>query len=70
MIGYPHNLAEVSARYACAVERMELAWAKYCADRHEGKDADRRSLMRYVRHLRICDRLRQQLADHVKGGTL
>ncbi len=70
MTAYPHNLCEITARYTAAVERMELAWAKYCAARHEGKDADRRSLYRYVRRLRICDRLRAALEAHMKGGTL
>lgn len=70
MIPYPHNLCEISVRYAAAVESLELEWARYCAVRHEGKDSDRRSLYRYVRRLRICDRLRTTLESHMKGGTL
>lgn len=65
----PINLSEIAARYAAAVERMELAWARYRQARHD-KQHESRFLMRYVRRLRIADRIRQKLAQHVKEGTL
>lgn len=66
---HPINLSEIAASYAAATERMELAWARYRQARHD-KWHERRFLMRYVRRLRIADRIRQKLAQHVKEGTL
>lgn len=69
MSPHPINLSEIAARYAAATERMELAWALYRQSRHDNQH-ESRYLMRYVRRLRIADRIRKKLAQHVKEGTL
>jgi hypothetical protein len=59
------NLQIVTEQFAAAVATMELAWTNLKADRE-----NRRLLVRYIRALRRCERLRQTLDHLLKTGNL
>jgi len=59
------NLERVSADFSAAVEAAELALAKLNANRNS-----ERLILRAVRSVRRCDRLREELAHLMKTGNL
>ena len=67
-IGSPTNLQALTAEYTVAVERMERTWASLRASHAPHRHA--RLIARYVRSLRRCDRLRQELATLTAKGAL
>lgn len=61
----PLNLQLVTEEFAEAVAAMEITWATFKTDRD-----NRTNLARYLRSLRRCNRIRQQLDHLLKTGNL
>jgi len=61
----PINLEILTADYSVAVESMELAWAMFKIEKENP-----RLLIRYVRSLRRCDRIRNRLKKLTETGKL
>jgi hypothetical protein len=59
------NLQSISDRFAAAVEVAERRWVMLRNDKFQP-----RQLMRYVRSLRRCDRIRAELKAAVEEGAL
>lgn len=67
--GSPSNLQIVTADYTVAVERMETLWAQVRA-MQAWKLANSRLMARYIRSLRACQRIRQELLTLTEKGKL
>ncbi len=59
------NLQTITERLAAAVELAEMRWTVLRNDKFNP-----RHLLRYVRALRRCDRIRAKLRTAVEEGTL